>query len=70
MLIEQELGAAPFNDFLKKYIQKFAQKSVITKDWQDFLYESFPGKKDVLDSIDWNNWLHAAGVPKTKPKYS
>ncbi|KAL3998959.1 Peptidase M1 family protein [Acanthocheilonema viteae] len=69
MILEQELGVSQFNEFLKKYIEKFAQKSIVTDDWKTFLYEYFSDKKNVLDSIDWNNWLHDAGIPKTKPQF-
>ncbi|VDK82515.1 unnamed protein product [Litomosoides sigmodontis] len=69
MVLEQQLGVPQFNEFLKKYIEKFAQKSIVTDDWKAFLYEYFSDKKNVLDSIDWNNWLHDAGIPKTKPQF-
>ncbi|KAM3720883.1 Aminopeptidase ltah-1.1 [Dirofilaria immitis] len=69
MILEQQLGIMEFNDFLKKYIEKFAQKSIITDDWKTFLYEYFSDKKDILDSIDWKNWLHATGIPETKPQF-
>ncbi|KAK6107032.1 Aminopeptidase ltah-1.1 [Brugia pahangi] len=69
MILEQQLGATPFNEFLKKYIEKFAQKSIVTDDWKVFLYEYFSDKKNILDKIDWNNWLYDTGIPKTKPQF-
>uniref|UniRef100_A0A158Q6S5 Leuk-A4-hydro_C domain-containing protein n=1 Tax=Elaeophora elaphi TaxID=1147741 RepID=A0A158Q6S5_9BILA len=69
MILEQQLGVAQFTEFLKKYIEKFAQKSIVTDDWKAFLYEYFSDKKNILDNIDWNNWLHDVGIPKTKPQF-
>ncbi|VDK76038.1 unnamed protein product, partial [Onchocerca ochengi] len=69
MILEQQLGVTEFDEFLKKYIEKFAQKSIVTDDWKAFLYEYFSDKKNVLDGIDWNNWLHGTGIPKTKPQF-
>uniref|UniRef100_A0A915PXM7 Peptidase M1 leukotriene A4 hydrolase/aminopeptidase C-terminal domain-containing protein n=1 Tax=Setaria digitata TaxID=48799 RepID=A0A915PXM7_9BILA len=69
MVLEQKLGITPFNEFLRKYIEKFAQKSIVTDDWKAFLYEYFSAKKNILDSIDWENWLHDPGMPKTKPQF-
>uniref|UniRef100_A0A1I8ERW6 Leukotriene A-4 hydrolase n=1 Tax=Wuchereria bancrofti TaxID=6293 RepID=A0A1I8ERW6_WUCBA len=66
---KQQLGVTSFNEFLKKYIEKFAQKSIVTNDWKVFLYEYFSDKKNILDKIDWNNWLYDAGIPKTKPQF-
>lgn len=69
MLLEQQVGVTTeFMEFLRKYIEKFAQKSVVTDDWKAFLYQYFSDKKDILDKIDWNNWLYDVGIPKTKPQ--
>lgn len=67
--IEQTLGDNDrFEKFLRDYIMKYAHKTVSTEEWKEFLYYSFSDKKVILDSIDWNLWLHKAGLPP-KPKY-
>ncbi|UMM28951.1 hypothetical protein L5515_011550 [Caenorhabditis briggsae] len=67
--IEQALGDnARFEEFLRNYIQKYVYKTVSTDEWKEYLYESFSDKKVILDNIDWNLWLHKAGLPP-KPKY-
>ncbi|PIC34596.1 hypothetical protein B9Z55_014201 [Caenorhabditis nigoni] len=67
--IEQALGDnARFEEFLRSYIQKYAYKTVSTDEWKEYLYESFSDNKVILDNIDWNLWLHKAGLPP-KPKY-
>lgn len=69
MYLEQQLGdSTAFEQFLARYIKKFSGKSVVTSDWKDFLYESFPQKKSILDGVNWKNWLYDVGVPLNKPK--
>ncbi|KAL6739553.1 hypothetical protein Aduo_012992 [Ancylostoma duodenale] len=67
--IEQLLGEPErFEEFLRKYIEKYAYKSITTDVWKQELYTFFADKKNILDSIDWNKWLHEPGMPP-KPKY-
>ncbi|XP_074867718.1 leukotriene A-4 hydrolase [Carettochelys insculpta] len=68
--LEQLLGGPDvFIGFLKAYIQQFAYKSAVTEDWKKFLYSYFKDKVDVLNSVDWNAWMHSPGMPPVKPKY-
>ncbi|VDK19867.1 unnamed protein product [Anisakis simplex] len=70
MYLEQQLGdSAAFEKFLADYVKKFSGKSIITSQWKEFLYESFPEKKAVLDAVNWQNWLYDVGVPLSKPNY-
>ncbi|EFO24658.2 leukotriene A4 hydrolase [Loa loa] len=69
MVLEQKLGITQFGGFLKKYIEKFAQKSIVTDDWKAFLYQYFLDKKNILDAIDWDNCLYDTGIPKIKPLF-
>lgn len=59
LYLEQQIGSEErFEQVLREYIKKFRQKSVLTEDWLQFLKDSFPDKKDVLDKIDYDGWLH------------
>ncbi|KAI1715474.1 peptidase family m1 domain-containing protein [Ditylenchus destructor] len=70
LYIEQKIGNIErFNEFLRAYITRFAQKSIVTDDFLAFLREFFTDKKDVLDSIDFNTWLTSPGIPPNKPSY-
>ncbi|KAI5968700.1 LAP2 [Candida margitis] len=65
-LLEKKLGGVEhFDPFIKFYFKKFRYKSLDTADFVETLYEFFSplGKKDVLDSIDWNKQLFSSGVP-------
>lgn len=68
--LEETLGGAEvFEEFLRKYVEKYKYKSIDTDEWKNFLYEHFSDKKDVLDGIDWNAWLYTPGMPPLKPEY-
>ncbi|CAK5082914.1 unnamed protein product [Meloidogyne enterolobii] len=70
LLLEQRLGDPPrFEQFLRSYINKFAYRSIVTDEWMDYLYEFYDDKRSILDSINWNNWLHRPGMPPQKPTF-
>jgi leukotriene-A4 hydrolase len=48
---------------LRAHIEKFKGQSIHTEDWKAFLYEHFSDKKNLLDQVDWNGWLHTPGMP-------
>lgn len=69
--MEQKLGTkAEFEEMLRAYIRKFSQKSITTEDWIQFLRDYYPGKQEILDKIEWSNWLNNPGVPPNKPEYN
>ncbi|CAG8711626.1 777_t:CDS:2, partial [Racocetra fulgida] len=59
-------GPEYFEPYMKAHVQEFAGKSITTDDWRKFLYsfveKNFPEKKAALDSIKWDDWLHAPGM--------
>lgn len=56
-------GKAEFDPFIRHYFKKFAKKSLDTFQFLDTLYEFFPEKKEILDSVDWETWLYKPGMP-------
>lgn len=66
--IQQVVGGPEFFEpYMKAHIEEFAGKSIITDDWKKFLYSFMEKKfgsvkKDALDKIDWNGWLHSPGM--------
>nr|XP_022300395.1 leukotriene A-4 hydrolase-like isoform X2 [Crassostrea virginica] len=62
-------GPEVFEKFLRAYIEKFKQQSIDSDQWKDFLYSYFPDKKDVLDTVEWDKWFFAQGMPPIIPKY-
>ncbi|KAI6222892.1 Leuk-A4-hydro-C domain-containing protein [Aphelenchoides fujianensis] len=68
--LEQQLGAAErFDEFLRAYIKKFRYRSIHSEDFLAFLHEFFADKKDVLERIDVDAWLHKPGLPPCKPQW-
>lgn len=67
--LEDTVGGANVMDpFLKSYYAKFANKSIDSEQFKNYFLEYFDGKVN-LDSIDWDTWLHAPGMPVYKPKF-
>ncbi|XP_071580345.1 leukotriene A-4 hydrolase-like [Temnothorax nylanderi] len=50
-------GRTVFNPFLIAYFRKFADASINTKDWKDYLYKYFSNKKKMLDGVNWHFWF-------------
>lgn len=67
--LEQVLGGPDvFEPYFKTYIEKYKHQSLDTETWMGHLYEYFNNKKDVLDQVDWEGWLHKPGMPPVYPK--
>lgn len=67
--LEELLGGPEvFNKYLRAHIDRFKGLSIDTDDWKTYLYEYFHDKKDVLDKVDWNTWLHKPGMPPYTPQ--
>ena len=62
-------GPNVFEPFLKKYLDKFKYKSILTKDFQQYVYEYFNETiPDKLEQVDWDKWLYSEGLPVVIPK--
>ncbi|XP_012553835.2 leukotriene A-4 hydrolase isoform X1 [Hydra vulgaris] len=56
-------GPDVFNVFLRQYIEKFKYKSIVTKDFKEFLCAYFMEKVNLSSEIDWDAWLYSPGMP-------
>lgn len=62
-------GPSVFEPFLKKYLDKFKYESILTKDFQRFVYEYFNESiPEKLEEVDWDKWLYSEGMPVVIPK--
>lgn len=59
-------GKAVFDPFIPYYFGKFKKCSLDTYQFRDTLYEFFADKKDILDTVDWDTWFYAPGMPPVK----
>ena len=57
------------NSVFIEYIQKFAYESLTSDEWKEFLYSHFSDEKHILDTVDWETWFYAAGMPPVKGEY-
>lgn len=68
--LENLLGGKPvFDPFIPYYFGKFQKKSLDTYQFRDTLYEFFADKKEILDTVDWDTWFYAPGMPPVKPNF-
>jgi len=65
-LMEQTLGEAAFDGFVKAYMKKFRFKSITTEQFCAFVEETHPG---LLARVDIDTWLHQPGLPATAPVF-
>ncbi|KAJ2751403.1 Leucyl aminopeptidase yscIV, partial [Coemansia sp. BCRC 34490] len=72
--LEQLLGGpAVFEPYTRAYISEFQGRSIGTDDWKDHLLTYFaqadPEKAKLLDTLEWDRWLYAPGMPPVGNKY-
>lgn len=70
--IEQTLGGPKvFDGFIPHYFGKFKYQSLDTYQFMDTLYAYFSTQEQhaKLDSISWDAWLYAPGMPPVKPLF-
>lgn len=70
--LEKKLGGLKdFDPFITYYFKKYRYKSLDSFQFIDTLYEFFIplGKKETLDSINWNEWLYSQGLPTVIPEF-
>ncbi|SCW01974.1 LAFE_0E11364g1_1 [Lachancea fermentati] len=60
-------GKEEFDPFIKHYFAKFSRQSIDTWQFLDTLFDFYPQKRQLLDSVDWETWLFKPGMPP-KPK--
>ncbi|TPX64388.1 leukotriene-A4 hydrolase [Spizellomyces sp. 'palustris'] len=74
--LERLLGGPDvFEPYLKAHVTKFAHTSIATDDFKRFLYEFYrtsygDEKIALLDTVDWNAWLHEPGMPPVKNEFN
>lgn len=66
--LEQRLGRADFDGFLRGYFDHFAFQSITSGQFADYakanVLDKFPGK---LTQAEFDAWLYQPGVPETAP---
>jgi hypothetical protein len=68
LLIEQTVGRATFDDFLKNYFQLHAFKTITTEQFlEEFNRQLVNGNKEIAEKIRINDWIYKPGLPSNCP---
>jgi leukotriene A-4 hydrolase/aminopeptidase len=62
--LEEAVGRAAFDPFLRQYLSQFQFRSITTEDFSAFLRKSLPG---AYERVDGETWLYQAGIPPNAP---
>jgi aminopeptidase N len=69
MAIEHAFGRDRFDEFLRRYFDRFAFQSITTADFESYLRESlFPLDPEAAKQINLHDWIHSAGLPRIVPE--
>lgn len=62
--IEEAVGRAAFDRFLRRYVEVFAFRSITTEEFTSFAEAELPG---ALARVGAARWLSSAGIPENAP---
>ena len=67
--IEQTFGRERFDDYLKRYFDRFAFQSITTSTMLDYMQHELFGKQtDLAAKIPVHEWVYEAGLPVSAPR--
>ncbi len=62
--LEERVGRARFDEFIRDYFEAFAFQSITTADFVSYVGEHLPGAK----AADIEEWIHRPGLPSSAPQ--
>jgi leukotriene-A4 hydrolase len=62
--LEEDVGRAAFDRFLRRYVEAFAFRSITTEEFTSFAEAELPG---ALARVGAARWLSSAGIPENAP---
>ena len=74
-LVNSQTDFDLFRKILRQYFKKFEYKSLKYEEFRDFFIETINNElgdkaKEVLDKIDWVQWIDAPGYPPVQNNFS
>ncbi len=63
--LEESVGTARFDGFLRRYLQHFALQSLTTQEFLDFLRGELP---EAVARVDVAAWVDGEGIPEDAPR--
>lgn len=68
-LIEQNVGRAKWDAFLKKYFNEHAFKTITTEEFLTYLNDNLiKGDSTLLKKLNINAWVYGPGIPANAPR--
>lgn len=67
--LESLIGEDMFQTFLRQYINRFQQSSILTDDlrfnWEDFIEMNYNASETnrLIATVDWDKWIYEPGLP-------
>ena len=62
--LEEKVGRARFDEFVRGYFDAFAFQSITTADFVSYVSEHLPG----VSGSDLDEWIHRPGLPSSAPR--
>jgi len=62
--VEEVVGRAAFDGFLRRYMDRFRFQSITTEELLDFIRQELPG---ALEAVDAPAWIDGEGIPASAP---
>ena len=76
IFIEKLISKDKFREVMRRYIKKYKYQSVDYTAFkgvlEDYINENFEKKKakEIIEKINWDNWLYEKGIPKYKNEFA
>ncbi|THD21635.1 Leukotriene A-4 hydrolase [Fasciola hepatica] len=65
--LETKFGRDKMMHWLKAYVKHFGGSALDTNSWVEFLSKTLG--EEAQKNVNWDEWLHAPGMPSWKPKF-
>ncbi|PIE01952.1 MAG: hydrolase/aminopeptidase [Acidobacteria bacterium] len=65
-LLEEKIGREAFDEFVKKYINRFKFSSISTETFEAFFKHAYP---ELSDEIKMDEWIRGTGLPHNAPVF-
>lgn len=66
-MLENHVGRAKLDDFLRQYFKKYAFKVMDTEGFLNVLYTYFPSVKQQKEQLLIQEWIYGPGIPENCP---
>lgn len=68
-MLENALGRSAIDDFLKQYFDHFAFKTIHTKAFEDYLFQTLLNQDSTIyHQLNIHDWLYTEGLPHNTPR--